>query len=167
MASGSFFDGMTLVRLAPVITTTTSLWFSVDQYLFLDTLLLPQHVAKSSEVIPSYFKAFFARGIIVILTVYPLTIAAGITNLYTGLGPASYAWYMAGTALAAGHFAFIPAVSEPITALTAEDETKVKGPAAAKLLRRWLNGHTLRSIMVDLPSWMCFVVGTLKALSPS
>lgn len=159
MASGKFVDPLTLLRVAPVITSTAALWFSVDQYLFLHTFLAPQHLQKAKEIIPSYFRTFFSRGIIAIFTLYPLSIAAGILNSYVHPNDA-YAWYVYGTGLATMHFAFVPLVLSPIRALQ-DDERKGHGDID---LREWLQAHAVRSAIADLPACICFVIAALKSL---
>jgi hypothetical protein len=111
MSSNQFVDPLTLLRVAPLVTSTAALLFSVDQYVFLDTFLAPQHRHKANEIVPSYFKAFFSKGIVTIFTLYPLSIATGIGNYHANPNGA-WQWYAAGTALAAAHFAFVPIISK-------------------------------------------------------
>ncbi|KAK7992129.1 hypothetical protein PG996_012855 [Apiospora saccharicola] len=176
MASGRIVDPMTLLRVTPLVTSTAAVMFSADQYLFLDTLLAPPHRERANELVPSYFKTFFGRGIWIILTAYPLSIATGVANVYLGgssgsgssvaaklsSGSAAARWYAAGAALALAHFAFVPSIMYKIQALN-EGEGKGEGN---KNLKRWLDVHLMRSVLVDVPSWLCFATACLKSLGP-
>ncbi|KAK8084674.1 hypothetical protein PG997_005945 [Apiospora hydei] len=138
MASGRFVDPMTLLRVTPLVTSTAAVMFSVDQYLFLDNLLAPPHREQMNELVPSYYKTFFRKGIWVIMTAYPLSIATGIANVYRSSGGTTVAaklsdgnngagrWYAAGAALAFAHYAFVPSIMYKVQALF-EGEGKGEG----------------------------------------
>ncbi|KAI0867593.1 hypothetical protein GGS24DRAFT_507661 [Hypoxylon argillaceum] len=161
MASKAFFDPLVLLRVAPVLTSTMAMRFSHDQWLFLENFLVPDHRERANEIVPSYFKAFFRKGIWEIGILYSLTTATGISNIYSRQGGA-WKWYAAGTALAFFHMAFAPFVMYKIKGLC-EDEPKGQGN---KLLREWLTVHSLRSWVADVPAWACFVVACLKSVQP-
>ncbi|KAK6850734.1 hypothetical protein PG987_000368 [Apiospora arundinis] len=171
MASGRFVDPMTLLRVTPLVTSTAAVMYSVDQYMFLNNFLAPELRERSNAIVPSYFKVFFRRGIWIIMTAYPLSIATGIANFYRGggkLGGSSNngagRWYAAGAALALTHYAFVPTVMYKVQALF-EGEEKGNGNGN-KDLKRWLDVHLVRSILVDVPSWLCFATACLKSLAP-
>ncbi|KAK7931831.1 hypothetical protein PG985_002543 [Apiospora marii] len=137
MASGRFVDPMTLLRVTPLVTSTAAVMFSADQYLFLDTLLAPPHRERANELVPL---TFFGRGIWIIMTAYPLSIATGVANVYQSSGGGSSIaaklssggnngaarWYAAGAALALAHFAFVPSIMYKVQALN-EGEGKGEG----------------------------------------
>lgn len=161
MASRAFFDPLVLLRVAPILTSTMAMRFSHDQWLFLDNFLVPEHRERANEIVPSYFKTFFVRGIWDIVILYTLTTATGVTNLASRPNGA-WKWYAAGTALAVFHMAFAPFIMYKVKALS-DDEPKGQGN---KMLREWLKVHTLRSWAADIPAWTCFVIGCLKSLQP-
>lgn len=170
MASRQFLDPATLLRVAPLVTSTVALQFSVDQYLFLDNLRAVRvrgQPGAADRAIPSYFRAFFRKGLPLLLGTYSLTIAAGACNAFLLGG----SWYKGGTALALAHFAFVPAVMWKVEGLAREDDGENGGDAgagtegrASRLLAGWLNVHALRSLTVDLPAWLCFLVAAVKTL---
>lgn len=162
MASGKFVDPVTLLRAAPLITSTVSLVFSFDQHLFLDVFLAPHHREQADGLVSSYFKTLFPRGLAVIFTSYPLSIACGACNLYAAPQTA-YPWFAAGTALALAHFAFVPKIMWRVKAVYESDEKKSR---ATDDLAGWLNVHIVRSLAVDLPAWLCFATACLKSLTP-
>ncbi|KAI8632931.1 hypothetical protein F5Y19DRAFT_419533 [Xylariaceae sp. FL1651] len=161
MASKAFFDHIVLLRMAPVLSSALAIRFSHDQWLFLDCFLAPGHREKANEIVPSYFKTFFGRGIWDIGILYSLTTATGICNFYSRPNDA-WKWYAAGTALAVFHMAFVPWIMKPIQALH-DDEPKGQGN---KQLRKWLDIHIIRSNLADVPAWACFTIACLKSLRP-
>lgn len=189
MASKSFFDPVVLLRVAPVLTSTMAMRFSHDQWLFLDNFLVPENRERANEMVPSYFRTFFMRGIWDIGILYTLTTATGVTNL-TSRPNGAWKWYAAGTALAVFHMAFAPFISTSL--LTSRDKKRSRvthqdSPALSlslvvykvkalsndepkgqgnKMLREWLKIHTMRSWAADIPAWACFVIGCLKSLKP-
>ncbi|KAJ5825653.1 hypothetical protein N7474_002791 [Penicillium riverlandense] len=160
MASGLILDPRMLLRTAPLITSTCTLWYSLDQDFFLNIFLHPDHRTRSNEFLPSYFRAFFGYGTMRVLGLLALTLTGGGYNIWTdrrsGLGsPASLPWYTAGTLFAASHLLFVPAVAPKIQAV-AEDTSK---GSSTKDLEGWLTIHRMRTWTVDLAAWACFVVG--------
>ncbi|KAJ5628641.1 hypothetical protein N7490_010869 [Penicillium lividum] len=157
MASGLIFD-RTLLRTAPLITSTCTLWYSLDQDFFLNIFLHSDHRTRSNELLPSYFRIFFVPGTLRVLGLLALTLTGGGYNILTGrsgLGSsASMPWYAAGTVLAASHLLFVPAVAPKIQAVI-ED---AKQGSSTEDLKGWLNIHRLRTWTVDLASWACFAV---------
>ncbi|KAH7035917.1 uncharacterized protein B0I36DRAFT_319377 [Microdochium trichocladiopsis] len=167
MASGLFFNPAVLLRVAPLITSTMAMRFSHDQYFMLDALLAPEHRNRANDLVPSYFRAFFSKGIWDIAALYTLTTATGLANILgagnaAGVSPSSSArgWFIAGTTLAVLHMAFVPKIMWPVDALL-KDEPKGHGN---ENLRKWLNVHVVRSWCVDIPAWACFVVACLQSL---
>lgn len=160
MASGLFFDYRTLLRTAPLITSTCTLWFSLDQDFFLRVFLHPEHRARSDGILPSYFGRFFGPGTLRVVALLTLTLTGGGYNILTQrrntLGSsASLPWYAAGTFLAASHFLFVPAIAPKIQAVI---ENTSQG-SSTNDLEDWLYIHGVRTWTVDLASWICFAIG--------
>jgi hypothetical protein len=73
-------------------------------------------------------------------------------------------WYAYGAALALGHLAFVPLVAGPILKIT--EAVKSSGKTDREIeevnenaLRAWLNWHTVRTLLVDVPALWCFAEG--------
>jgi len=159
MASGLVCDPRTLLRTAPLVTSTCTLWYSLDQDFFLNIFLHPDHRTHSNEFLPSYFRVFFGPGTLRVLGILALTLTGGGYNILVGRrsglgGSASMPWYTAGTLFAASHLLFVPAVAPKIQAIV-EDTSR---GSSTKDLKSWLNIHRLRTWTVDLASWACFAV---------
>ncbi|KAI1380151.1 hypothetical protein F4677DRAFT_252079 [Hypoxylon crocopeplum] len=163
MASGQFFDPLTFVRVAPLITSTASLVIAGDSHLFLSSLVsLKQQRPIVNAIAPRYFETFFWKGLPHIFVTYGLSIAFGVTNWYSRPSPTSWAWYAAGSALALAHFAFVPKIMWKVKdAIDAKEES---GGDAVEMIQGWLNVHYVRMAVADIPAWTCFLVATLKSL---
>ncbi|RYP81821.1 hypothetical protein DL770_005776 [Monosporascus sp. CRB-9-2] len=151
MASRQFFDPLTLLRVAPVVSSSAALWFSHDQYFFLKVFLRIEERDKVKPVVPAYFRKFFNGGLSRLLPLYAITIGTGIANSYSRPA-AAHLWYACGAAFALAHFTFVPAVMWKVEHL-ANEENDAKG-TGAEYLKKWLDVHTIRSIVVDFPAWL-------------
>ncbi|KAI1801986.1 hypothetical protein F4811DRAFT_531572 [Daldinia bambusicola] len=163
MASGLFFDPLTLLRVAPLVTSTASIVIAGDSDLFLGALLsLKQHRSRVNEIAPRYFEVFFWKGLPYIFLTYGLSATCGLVNAYSRSHAASWNWYAAGSALALAHFAFVPKIMWKVKdAIDAKEEPNGGGASA---LQGWLGVHHVRTALVDVPAWACFLVAIVKAL---
>ncbi|KAI1410728.1 hypothetical protein F5Y13DRAFT_167226 [Hypoxylon sp. FL1857] len=163
MASGAFFDPLTLLRVAPLVTSTASLVIANDSHIFLSSLVsLKKQRAQVNEIAPRYFEAFFWKGLPLIFGTFGLSIAFGLTNIYSKPYAASRGWYAAGTALGLLHFAFVPKIMWTVKDAIEAKEDPNGGSADA--IQRWLNVHYVRMALSDIPSWACFAIAVLKSL---
>ncbi|KAI4861086.1 putative integral membrane protein [Hypoxylon rubiginosum] len=166
MASGLFIDPTTLLRIAPVISTTCSLWFGWDQYEFLQLFLKPDIQGHSNEMLPSYFNTFFGRGarrVVGLLLTTILTSAANLRYAPDGLlhERGSFIWYSGAIAFALGHQIYVPFILPSIKAITGDAKEK-----NVNELKKWLYVHNWRTLTVDLAGWACCIVAAVKTLSP-
>ncbi|KAI0169079.1 hypothetical protein GGR52DRAFT_553689 [Hypoxylon sp. FL1284] len=161
MASGQFLDPSTLLRIAPVVTSTASVMIAWDSHLFLSSLvgLAPQRRTQVKELAPRYFEAFFWRGLPAIFGTFGLSAALGTANARSAAPSASW-WYAAGSALALVHFAFVPKIMWKVR--DAVDD--VPGADGVEAIRGWLGVHYVRMALADIPSCACFLVAAAKAL---
>jgi hypothetical protein len=161
MASGLFFDPMKLLRLAPLVTTTSSLMYAWDEHWFLSGFLRPEYKHHSEEMLPRYFRRFFEQGIWIIASLNTLTLSSSVANLLIDrptldrLG--SSRWYWAGLGFTVCHFLFVPLIAYPIRDIM-EDRSKGQ---STKDLKRWIDIHRIRVLVADLPGWMSFVMAVL------
>ena len=159
MASKQFFDPLTLLRIAPVVSTSMSLWFCVDQYTFYRGLIVPPVREKGNQVLPIFWKTWLPQGLTYIFGLYGLSIGFGIANLYQGTTPSRL--YAIGAAFSASHFLFVPFVAPKIQAMSEgadSDQNWVQQ-------RKWLKVHAIRSLFVDLPGWLCFLAAATQSLT--
>ncbi|KAI1079932.1 hypothetical protein F5B20DRAFT_580728 [Whalleya microplaca] len=161
MASGQFFDPLTLLRVTPLVASSASLWLAVEEHRYLNIFLLLKDRSKVNEILPSYFEKFFYTTFPYLLSTFGITIATGVTNFYSRPNKA-LPWYAAGTALTLAHFAFVPGVMWKVKA-TIEAKPEPNGSGADEV-KRWLAVHRVRSIFADFPAWACFFIAVLKSL---
>ncbi|RAK93801.1 hypothetical protein BO79DRAFT_206644 [Aspergillus costaricaensis CBS 115574] len=162
MASGLILNPHNLLRAAPLISSTCTLWFAFDQDLVLNVFLHPDHRPRSNEILPSYFRVLFRRGVVRVLGLLALSMAGGGYNILkdrrsgvvAGLR-SSLSWYVAGTALAASHLLYVPVIAPKVLAIM-EDESK---GSSTEDLEGWLTIHRVRTWTVDFAAWACFAVG--------
>lgn len=163
MASGLFFDPLKLLRLAPLVTTTSSLTFAWDEHWYLSGFLRPEHRQHSEAMLPSYFRRFFEQGIYIIAGLNMLTIGTSIANLLLidrdapSHAPSGKCFYWAGLSFTIAHFIFAPLVAYPIRDII-EDRSQGKSTG---ILKRWLEIHHIRVLVVNLPGWASFLAAVL------
>ncbi|KAI1443824.1 hypothetical protein F5Y02DRAFT_419696 [Annulohypoxylon stygium] len=163
MASGRFLDPLTLLRVAPLITSTASLTIASDSHLFLSSLTsLKSQRASVNQMAPRYFETFFWRGLPEIFVTFGLSLAFGVANAYRKPSAAGWAWYAGGSAFSLAHFAFVPAIAWKVK--DAIDAKETPNGGAAEAIQGWLNVHYVRMALADIPSWTCFLVAVVKTL---
>ncbi|KAG2416105.1 hypothetical protein HFD88_007297 [Aspergillus terreus] len=165
MASRVIFDPLIALRLAPLVSSTCSLWFAWDQNLFFGNFLHPAIRTASDRFLPTYFQTFFRSGVTWVLVLLGLSLSTAGTNIVmdqTSLAQSqSLRWYAAGAAFTAGHALYAPIVVPIVRAIS---ENRSKGHSTHDL-QRWLWWNALQMVTVDLAAWVCFGVGAIRALN--
>ncbi|KAI1211438.1 uncharacterized protein F4807DRAFT_38500 [Annulohypoxylon truncatum] len=167
MASGRFLDPLTLLRVAPLITSTASLTIACDSHFFLSSLVsLKCQRPTVNQVAPRYFETFFWRALPEIFVTFGLSIAFGVANarVRAPAAAAAWAWYAGGSAFSLAHFAFVPAIAWKVKDTI--DAKEAPDGGAAEAIQGWLNVHYVRMALADIPSWACFLVAVVKTLGP-
>ncbi|KAM4057563.1 hypothetical protein HRG_009198 [Hirsutella rhossiliensis] len=172
MASRLFFDPLVALRAAPLVSSTCSLLFAWDQHFFLGLLNRPENRPHSRPLLRSYFSSFFRRALPFVVVTIAASTWLGIGNLYARpdalVASSSLRWYAAGSALAAAHLLYVPAIAPSCRALICAD-----GPAAGAdddvnaYLDDWLTVNARRMLTVDLAAWAAFVVAVTRSLPHS
>lgn len=152
-----------LLRVAPLVLTTSSLTFSFNQYQFFRPYLhLPdaQEHRHVNDVLRGYVKRQFPSGLATILTLYPLTWATAAANISMGtFAGTPRNLHIAGLVLSAAHMFWATRAKALMEEIGVDDTAGDKDRVA--LLRSWLRLHVARSLLTDFPSWICFGVGFL------
>ncbi|KAH8883736.1 hypothetical protein GQ53DRAFT_752776 [Thozetella sp. PMI_491] len=165
MASGLFsFDPLVALRVAPLVSSSCTLFFAWNQHFFLSLLNRPEDRKLTKAYIPIYFPKFFAPGTVVVLVFLTATISSSTANLYTQRAAleasGSFVWYAAGAVLAASHLLFIPAVAPHVqTIYGADEKTDVHGA-----LGSWLSANFARMVTVDLLAWVACTFAVIKTV---
>lgn len=152
---------MAFLYLAPLVTSTVSLWFAFDQFFFLGVFLHEKVKPHAKNVLTPYWNTMIDTGLLVIAPllgtmVFTATIITR-TSEEVLRNKGSYSWYIASILLAAGHFSFVPIALPKIRRLQSGGLTPT--------LRQWMRVHVARTLSVDLFCWITCLVACAKTLS--
>lgn len=168
MASCLIFDPIKLLRVAPLLTSTSFLWFAHDEHVFFSALLHPKVQNKDDSIIPTYFRQLWNKNLGAILGLGLSTILTSAANLAvdgqqsgTVLNECSRKLYRGGLVFAAVHFCFVPLIMWPVQNMI--EDNRPKGESS-KDMERWLVIHRVRTLVADLPSWICLVGAVMSLL---
>lgn len=174
MASG-LFSGKTVLLLAPLVSSTCSLFFGRDEHFFLSGLTKQPHRAGANKIIPSYFGYFFERGVFGVLALLGVTCSASVGAIYYAkplLEEKGTLWWYGGAAsMAVAHLLFSPWVIPSIKALDAAKATSDKAgqddgqETNAKHLEEWLRVNFVRTVTVDLAAFLCAFIAVGKTMN--
>lgn len=160
MASRAFFDPINLLRLAPLVTSTCTLMYAFDEYMFLSTFLHRDHRKQSNAILPSWFKRWFEKGIFVVVGLNAATIIITLFNIFSAYNQEIRKWYWAGLGFTIAHLAFVPVIMYPIRDII-EDRSHGQ---STRDLQRWINIHLLRVLIADLPGWASYSAGVVAMM---
>jgi hypothetical protein len=168
------------LRLAPLLLNSFTLQYSLDEHLFLSPFVRPSSVindtygSSAATFLPAYFRHWIHHGIWIIIIMYPANIVLGAANLFlpgwniSATTGNARSWYAAGALLTMAHMAF----GMKAMGLIAEIEGRglsESGEGRGERRRRsteamgeWLGMNALRSIVTDLPAWLCYFIGVLS-----
>lgn len=166
MASRLFFDPVVILRVAPLLTATCTLFFGHIQHFILSTVNLPENKQPSKALPASYWDAFFRRGVKAAVAILVTTIGSSVANVY--VDPASLknsgsqSLYITGAALTVAHFIFAPIILPSAISL-ATNKTKA-GVNLFDVLDKWLWAQAIQLWTVDLGAWVVLLVAVGRAL---
>ena len=156
--------GLNLLRLTPVLTSTANLMYAHDENLFLSGWVQPNYRERANSLLPSWFSHWCPRALLVILTGFPASLISGISSIsiksWSLQQNGAHKWYWAGIAFTLAYFIYGPTA---LGLLTDIQEDRPKGNSTASL-EKWLKMHAVRTFTADIPAWVCFLVGFLRAL---
>lgn len=118
--------------------------------------LNPDHRAQRNSLLPSNFGSFFRSGLVRVVGLLGLTLLSGGCNAFVDKpGRETLYWYTTGTLLAASHLIFVPFAAPKVHTII---EDRSQGMPNSDL-DSWLMVHRVRTWVVDLAAWGCFVIG--------
>ncbi|KAI1401839.1 hypothetical protein F4819DRAFT_456884 [Hypoxylon fuscum] len=164
MDSQPFRYLVAFLHIAPVISSTCTLWLAIDQHSSLQILTRPRIHGLDERFLPSYFIAFFDSIVYRVVGLLLTTMAsvAGIvrfSDMSSGEHCSNH-WYVASACLAMVHLLVYPVIAPHVEALRRDCREK-----NVDELQGWLRIHRLRTLIIDLPAWMCCVIGAIHCLS--
>lgn len=154
-----------MLHLLPVLSSTVTLMFAIDEHIFLGTWTRPSFHDTTNEHLPSWFKLWGRRGRWVIILGYPINYALALLNIIFGYSELHAAgatkWYILGLLFSIGHIA----IYGP-GAIKLLDDIKNGVPKGnvTQTMETWLVMNWKRALTTDFPAWICFIVGALAVL---
>jgi hypothetical protein len=176
--------GLALLRVAPLLSATSSLTFTLSEDTFIRPLIHETSSTAEKEarrhvnnILPSHGR-WTQRGLAVIFITYPLSIATAAANLarhdaHVDISKgASYnsrvaaGFYLAGLFFSVIHFPFGPSAMACLKRVA--DNKGVEGDAKADntaSMVSWLRINLIRGVVADLPSWACYFVAFMFSMT--
>ena len=150
------YPSRSLLSLAPLLTSTASLMFAHDHDLFFRTFLDGNYHNKANSLLPIWMKVCLRRAFLVIAVLYPSTVVLALanTNIFTGRWDDGTIFYWAGLVFTLAHFAYGKTALRLLDRIQ-EDASNCNATAD---MRAWLDMNLVRSLSVDLPGWLCFLL---------
>lgn len=155
-------DPFTLLRLAPLITSTTTITYNLAHHIFFTAFLAPSHQKEANAFIPRWTEIWMPSAKWPIVVFYPLSLVLAASNIYTTTASGgAKAWYWAGLVFTFGHFLW---AKKAIGLLIRIKDDGSKGKST-KDMREWVKMNIVRGLLTDLPAWMAFLMaaGTTSA----
>ncbi|EJP61201.1 hypothetical protein HC256_009840 [Beauveria bassiana] len=151
---------VSLLRIAPLLSTSAYLTFTAAEDLYFKPYLDPS-VAKAAEaLLPAYIAIWYSRGMVLIFTIYPLTWCTAIANLpvdkLVQQSKPAFILYILGLAFSLGHMLWGPRAMSLLNSIKEK-----KGQGSTDIVRVWCRMNLTRGLLVDVPAWGCFLAAFL------
>lgn len=155
-----------LLRISPLVLSSASVMFSWAQHIafkaFLHSSLRNDPAHPSGKILPRYLPAFMTPGLWGIgLTFLPCT-ALCIANGMRGQSREVRNLYFAGAALSVAHFCWGPSMFRILARI---GDPKTAGVANENALEVWLPRHHQRTLLVNIPAFLCILAATLASMT--
>lgn len=160
MASGLFLDPRKLLVLTPLITSTATFWFAVDQAVLLGIFQHPVHTEKSNAILPTYWDKLLPKAVTMLFCLNGISAGTAIANLVTPETGVANRFYWSEMIFSLAHFAFVPAVAWKVKDMI-DDSTKGR---STTILAKWMKVHYVRMYTVDLLAFGSFLAATLATV---
>ncbi|KAF2154755.1 hypothetical protein K461DRAFT_275914 [Myriangium duriaei CBS 260.36] len=173
--------GLQLLKLMPLISSTVNLQFASDEIQFFSAWTeMPQdQTAKARQILPWWMSSYLNRALYQVLIGLPLPIATGVAQ-YIRLRPAGSSvfrdlllygprgsqqtasrWYLAGSFFALAHFFFAPKAKRLLEQMSSQSPASKETNIEA--VNQWLQMHYIRSVVADIPAFVCFLRAAMIA----
>lgn len=176
--------GLALLSVAPLLSATSSITFTLSEETFIRPLMHTSATAAELErrrnvnrALPSLM-GFTRNGLAIIFTTYPLSIATAAANLarhdahvdisgHAATKPrVAAAFYLAGLIFSVLHMPFGPGDERRLDQV--RKDKGIEGDPAADntaIMVSWLRTNAIRAFVSDIPSWACYFVAFVFAMS--
>ncbi|RYP79850.1 hypothetical protein DL770_006496 [Monosporascus sp. CRB-9-2] len=158
--------GTALLRLSPLVISSASLMFSWSQDISLGAFLHPSlrndAAHPSGKILPRYLPAFMSPGIWGIGLTYPPATVLCVINGLSGQSREARNLYFAGALCSIAHFCWGPSMFAILGRIC---DVKTAGVPNENALKEWLPRHRARTLMVNVPAFLCILAATLVTVT--
>ncbi|KAJ5793501.1 hypothetical protein N7457_000100 [Penicillium paradoxum] len=158
--------GTALLRISPLVISSASLMFSWSQDISLGAFLHPSlrddAAHPSGKLLPKYLPAFMGPGIWGIGLTYPPATIICVTNGLSNQSPEARKLYLAGALFSIAHFCWGPTM---FAILGRIGDARSAGAPNENALQEWLPKHRARTLLVNIPAFVCILGATLATLT--
>ncbi|KAL4994082.1 hypothetical protein BDV10DRAFT_177563 [Aspergillus recurvatus] len=158
--------GTALLRIFPLAISSASLMFSWSQDIslgaFLHPSLLNDAAHPSGKILPRYLPAFMSPGIWGIGLTYPPAAVICVINGLSRQSREARNLYFAGALFSVAHFCWGPIM---FAILGRIGDVKSPGVRNEDALREWLPRHRARTLLVNVPAFLCILAATLVTVT--
>ncbi|KAH6672328.1 hypothetical protein B0J14DRAFT_593423 [Halenospora varia] len=174
--------GLSILRLTPLLLSTSSLKFSHTSHHFLTTFLHPTLLPHTPVILPPFFTHWSEDNRKAIVYRYSLTYLCAVLNLlvrgedmWGKGGNGSGKWYLGGLVFSVAHGVGFGkralGLLERIKGREKKEDGKGDGDGEGKgegevveSLREWARMNFQRMCWTDTPAWFCFTVAAVKSM---
>lgn len=153
-----------LLRLLPVLSSTMTLMFALDEHIIFGTWMHPSIRERANANLSTWWTRGGLRWRWVIILGCPINYILGILNLVFSRDElqvtGSSKWYTLGLIFSIGHMVYIRTALKLITDI----EKDVPKGNVTYSMEGWLRMNWVRAVTTDLPAWLCFITAALKVL---
>lgn len=171
-------SGLVLLRVAPLLAATSSVTFTWCEDFFIRPLITNDTELRShaNRILPRHGRWLWS-GLAIVFTTYPLSIATAAANLAHKNGSVDIhgvelrqriagGFYLAGLIFSVLHFPWGHRAMHLLR--TIRQDTNVEGDKAkdnTAIMATWLKLNALRGLSAEIPSWICYFVAFMVAMS--
>ena len=153
-----------LLRLLPVLSSSVTLMFALDEHIFFGTWMHPSIRERANANLPAWWFRWGHRGRWVIILGYPTNYILAILNLLISRDQlrvtGSSKWYSLGLIFSIAHMLYMSTALK----LIADINNDVPKGNSTYSMGAWLRMNWIRAVTTDLPAWVCFITAALKVL---
>jgi hypothetical protein len=152
------------VRMLPLISSTVSLMWAADEYMFLSSWLPTAYHEQAQALLPLWFATWGRMANWVLFSSFPISLGAAIANVTTSRATSGASgalmWYYAGLFFTSAHFFYGPKALGLLAAI--RKPAPAGNPTAS--LSQWITMHLTRVVTADAPAFLAFATAVLTSI---
>jgi len=157
--------GVAILRVTPLVMSSASLMFSWAQDISLGALLHPSlrddPAHPSGNILSRFLPAFMRPGICGLGLTYPPATVLCLINGFSYQSSEVRHLYFTGAFFSVAHFCWAPSM---LAILRRIQDPNTDGVPNESALEMWLPRHHARTVLVNVPAFLCIFAATLGIL---